>query len=239
MIKAVLFDLDGTLLPFDHELFLREYTTLIGGHVAHLVNPSQFVTQLLASTAVMVANNNPSRTNQTVFSGDFYAKVGVDASTLELILEDFYVSKFPQLSKIVRPSAAARRAVQAVLDRGLQTAVATNPIFPQIAVEERLRWAGVYDLPFVHITSYEKSHFCKPNPAYYLEVAAAIGREPEECLMVGNDVEEDLIAAEVGMKTYLVTDCLINAKRLTRSADAQGTLDELAAWLQEESAFAH
>jgi len=46
--------------------------------------------------------------------------------------------------------------------------------------------------------------------------------------MVGNDVEEDLAAAKIGMKTYLVTDCLINTKGSKFSADYTGTLKELS-----------
>lgn len=237
MIKAVLFDLDGTLLPMDYEEFLREYMALIGSHTAHLVNPRQLMAQLLASMAVMVADTNADRTNEAVFAADFYPRLGIDAAILAPVLEDFYRNRFPLLIEATQPSAAARQAVQAVISRGLPVVVATNPIFPEMAIHERLRWAGVADLPFCHVTCYEKSHFCKPNPAYYLEVAAQIGQDPRDCLMVGNDVEEDLAAALVGMKTFLVTDCVVNTKGLTACADRQGSLAELAAWLQSGNLF--
>lgn len=233
MIKAVLFDLDGTLLPLDHKRFLRDYMAKIGAHVAHLVSPQLFVTQLLKSTAVMVTNKDAAKTNEEVFTADFYSRIGLQGTTLAPILEDFYATKFPLLSGIANPNPLARRAIQAVLEQELQVAIATNPIFPKMAIEERLRWAGIADMPFSHITCYEKSHFCKPNPDFYIEVATVLGRKPEECLMVGNDVEEDLIAADVGMKTFLVTDCLINAKGLARSADRTGSLQELLAWLEK------
>lgn len=231
MIKAVLFDLDGTLLPLDHHLFLQEYTREIAAHVRHLVDPMHFISQLLASTAVMVSNNDPKKTNERIFATDFYPRIGIEEETLAPILEAFYCNKFPMLSRVAQPSPDARRSVQAALDLGLQVVVATNPIFPLLAIKERLLWAGVNDMPFVHVTCYEESHFCKPNPAFYQEVAVAIGRDPEECLMVGNDMEEDLVASDIGMKTYLVTDCLIDAKRTSRKPDYRGKLAEFPVWL--------
>jgi len=116
----------------------------------------------------------------------------------------------------------------AVLELGLEVVVATNPIFPIHAVRQRIDWAGLGDINFKHVTSYEHCHFCKPNPDYYREIVDRIGRQPQECLMVGNDVEEDLAAAKIGMKTYLVTDCLLNSKKLDFTTDYQGTLQELA-----------
>lgn len=237
MIKAVLFDLDGTLLPLDYEVFFKQYITLIGGHVAHVVTPKLFVKQLLASTAVMVANSDPAQTNEQVFAADFFPKLGLDQKLIESVLNDFYCNKFPCLAVVTNPNPAARQAVQAVLDRGLKAVVATNPIFPLAAIQERLRWAGVSDLPFCHLTCFEQCHFCKPNPAYYLEVASSIGLAPEECLMVGNDVEEDLCAATVGMKTFLVTDCLLNFKGLPQHADKTGTLEDLVSWLKSRNLF--
>lgn len=35
---------------------------------------------------------------------------------------------------------------------------------------------------------------------------------PKNVLMVGNDVRDDMSAADVGMKVFLLTDCLINKK---------------------------
>lgn len=231
-MKAVLFDLDGTLLPLDYELFFTEYMKLIGRHVAHLVDPEVFTRQLWASTAVMVRDTS-AMTNETVFANDFFPKIGLPQDVMLPVIQDFYENKFSHLSYVAKASAAARQAVQAVLARGKMAVVATNPIFPRVAIEARLQWANVRDLSFSHVTCYEDSCFCKPNPSYYLEVAEKIGCDPADCLMVGNDVEEDLIAATVGMKTYLVTDCLINAKQLTPKTDYTGTLEELAAFLHK------
>lgn len=231
MIKAVLFDLDGTLLHVEQEVFLRGYLKLWGPRVAHLVDPQRFIQQLMASTMVMTSSNDPTRTNQQVFFDDFLPKVGVPAEKLMPILNDFYERDFGKVRSVVKADPAARQAVEAVLARGLDAVVATNPVFPISAIRQRLSWAQVDDLPFKLVTSYEDFHFCKPNPEYYLEIAERIGRRPEECVMVGNDVEEDLVAAGVGMCTYLVEDHLINPKGVKPKADHVGTLTQLAEFL--------
>ena len=48
--------------------------------------------------------------------------------------------------------------------------------------------------------------FCKPRIEYYLEISQKINEPPENCMMVGNDPINDLIAAHTGMKTYWVDD---------------------------------
>jgi len=105
--------------------------------------------------------------------------------------------------------------------------LATNPLFPLIAIKERMRWAGVSEFDFALITSYEEMHACKPNLEYYREICAKIKVPARNCLMVGNDVEEDLIAQKIGMQTFLVEDYLLNRHDLPINADYRGSLKEL------------
>lgn len=228
MIKSVLFDLDGTLLPFDMHEFSQAYFTHLGEKIAHLIEPGVFIKQLLASTGVMVANVDKERTNQQVFSDHFFDAVGLPEEVLLPVINDFYEKDFALLQRVTRREEAARMAVTAALSAGLDVVVATNPVFPMVATRQRIEWAGLGDIAFKLVTTYENSHFCKPNTEYYKEIVEKLGCQPEECLMIGNDVEEDLAAAKIGMKTYLVTDCLINAKGMDFNADYTGTLQELA-----------
>ena len=50
--------------------------------------------------------------------------------------------------------------------------------------------------------------------------------------MVGNDVEEDMVAEGLGMKTFLLTDCLINRKQEPLDRWPHGSFEELRAWLE-------
>ncbi|QDR81031.1 HAD family hydrolase [Sporomusa termitida] len=229
MIKSVLFDLDGTLLPLNQDLFLQAYLNQLGARVANVADPKKFIKQLLASTAVMISSRDEAKTNQQVFFEDFLPNIGVAPEVLLPVIDNFYETEFVLVKPTTKTSSDARRAVMAVAELGLDVVIATNPIFPLNAIRQRLDWAGVGDVDFTLVTCYEECHFCKPHPEYYLEIAERIGRLPVECLMVGNDVIEDLAAAKVGMKTYLVTDCLLNSQAVAAKADYQGTLAELAA----------
>ncbi|MFW5991589.1 MAG: HAD family hydrolase [Halanaerobiaceae bacterium] len=70
-------------------------------------------------------------------------------------------------------------------------------------------------------------HYCKPHPGYYREILHKLSLTPEECIMVGNDVQEDMVAGDLGFKTYLVTDYLINRNQNSTNCDWQGSLEEL------------
>lgn len=229
MFKYILFDMDGTLLHFDHDEFAREYFTLLGAKLAHLVEPKRLIQQLLFSTGEMVKNLDENKTNEQVFWEHFTENLNISTEVLMPVVDEFYAQDFGMVRRVTKSDINVRKILNTVISKGKGVVVATNPIFPMAAVQQRLEWAGVADIPFQHITSYEKSHFCKPNIEYYQEILQQIGCRPEECLMVGNDVEEDLAAGKIGIKTYLVTDNMINSKGLVPKADYISTLAELAA----------
>ncbi|MBQ2720385.1 MAG: HAD family hydrolase, partial [Clostridia bacterium] len=126
----------------------------------------------------------------------------------------------------------AKKIVDGLCERGFEVVLATNPIFPPVATLSRISWAGLSAESFSLITNYSNSSYCKPNPKYYREILSKIGKAPEECLMVGNDVEEDMVAQSLGMKVFLLTDCIINKKDRDISVYPHGGFDDLAAYLQ-------
>lgn len=71
----------------------------------------------------------------------------------------------------------------------------------------------------------ENSTYCKPNLKYYREILDKIQVRPEDCLMIGNDVEEDMVAETMGMQVYLVLPCMLNPKGKDISGYRQGTLE--------------
>ena len=118
-------------------------------------------------------------------------------------------------------------------EKGIRVVLATNPLFPSIATENRIRWAGLQPEDFEYFTTFENSHYCKPNLDYYQEILEKRSLKPEECLMVGNDVGEDMITEQLGMKTFLLTDCLINKENKDISQYPNGGFAELDAYLKE------
>lgn len=238
-IKAILFDLDDTLLYSNMNTFLPHYFRALTARLAPLVPPDRLVPQLLASTQVMMANRDRSRTNQEVFVTDFFPKIGLAEDVLAPVFAAFYTHDFPRLRGLTRPRPEARPLLESLLAAGYQLAIATQPVFPLTAIRQRLEWAGIGDLPFAWITSYETSHACKPAPAFFQEILERLGRAPADCLMVGNDGPADLdAAAQLGLLTYWITDSESSTPP-RRPATGQGSLEALQGWLEKHQSPAH
>jgi FMN phosphatase YigB (HAD superfamily) len=207
VLKAVLFDLDGTLLDIDLDAFFREYFAALGPVVAEVLGNADNVRAgldaVLEATEAMGAVH-PDLTNREAFNARFHQLTGADLDLEEYAaaFERFYAEVFPSLRGPFVPHPGARDVVERALDLGLRVAIATNPIFPRSAILERMRWAEVADLPLQLVTSYENVHATKPYPAYYREVAELLGVSPSEALMAGDDRMLDMPAADIGMKTY-------------------------------------
>ena len=225
MLKTILFDLDGTLLPIDTDRFVHEYMKELGGYAGHLVPPNQLAEQVMASTYQMIKNTDPAMTNAQVFAADFFSKVARDEAELMPVFDAFYRERFPRLQAACPGlPGLAQEVVQTAVDKGYEIVLATNPLFPRAAIEERMRWIGVQEMPWRLVTTYEEMHACKPQPAYYREVLEKIGRSPAECLMVGNDMDEDGVAATLGVDVYFVTDHLINRTGKELPPEQSGTM---------------
>ncbi|MFZ5826906.1 MAG: HAD family hydrolase [Bacillota bacterium] len=236
MLKTILFDLDGTLLPIDTESFVRQYMKALAAHAGHLIPPTVLVEEIMAATFEMIRNTDPALTNAQVFARHFFPKVGRDEAELMPVFDAFYREKFPALISVCPGlPGLGRTVVQTAVDKGYEIALATNPLFPREAIEERMRWIGVADMPWRLVTTYEEMHACKPQPAFYREVLERIGRQPEECLMVGNDVQEDGVAAKLGMSVFFVTDFLMNRDGAPLPPEHSGSLADFLRRLEEGS----
>ena len=240
MIKTILFDLDDTLLDNAMETFLPRYLEALTPRMAHLIPPHRFVEQLLSSTRAMAGNTDPTRTNRQVFTEDFFPKVGHPLEVLMPVFDDFYAHDFGRLRIYTRAKPEARAIMKEVFAQGYTVVIATNPVFPLTAIEQRLEWAGVRDFDYALITSYENMHASKPHLAYYREILGKIGCHADECLMVGNSFEEDIAPAmKLGIKSFWVVDAKPSITKPTLQADWQGALADFgglieSGWLQVE-----
>jgi len=209
MLKAVLFDLDDTLLENSMDTFLPAYFEALTRYLDHLVPPRRLINELMRATEVMNANCDEGITNEEAFASVFYSALEPDRSVLELAFERFYIEEFPKLRKLTRRRSEARSLVASAVDQELQVAVATNPLFPRVAVEQRLAWAGVPvdEFSYALVTTYENMHATKSSPSYYREILERLGVRSNEALMVGDSWDMDITpASSVGIHVYWVTE---------------------------------
>lgn len=231
-LKAVLFDLDGTLLPLDQDEFTSGYFKfLIKKLMPHGYEPKTLIDAIWHGTNAMVRNDG-RRTNEEVFWEDFTSVLGEKALADRLLFEEFYAHDFAEAKTLCGFDPRAKEAVSMLRSAGVRTVFATNPVFPAAATEQRIRWAGLEPDMFELVTTYENISYCKPNHDYYREILRRIGLAPENCIMVGNDVGEDMCAARLGMGVFLLTDHMLNRKNEDISAIPQGGFDELIAFLK-------
>ena len=227
MLKAVLFDLDGTLLPMDQDEFVKGYFRLLAKKLApYGYEPDKLVKAIWHGTGAMIQNDG-SCTNEVVFWNDFTNIFGEQARSHEPVFAEYYEKDFQQVKNICGYTPKAAEIVRSLKAAGVRVALATNPVFPAIATESRIRWAGLEPEEFELYTTYENIGFCKPNLDYYREILRRMELDAADCLMVGNDVDEDMIAGQLGMEVFLLTDHLINKSGTDINAFPHGGFDDL------------
>lgn len=221
-INTILFDLDGTLLSIDMNEFEEIYYTSLSNAFKSIIAPDNFMAILYSSVKAMVKNKE-KRTNEEVFMSAMKEHVGDELPAFQKHFIRYYENDFSVLRNAVNKNTDMLEALDILKEKGYELVIATNPLFPKFAIDQRIQWADLVHEDFSHITYFEDCHYCKPNVEYYSEILETIGKNPQECLMVGNDAEEDLAASTLGITTYLITNHLLNRKNLNYTADHEGT----------------
>lgn len=216
--KVILFDLDGTLLPQNQEEFIGAYFKELIQKMISLGVPANNKDEVAsigkavwAGTYAMMKNDGTCTNEERLFS-TFKAVTGVDISDKKPEFDEFYENEFQRAGEKCGYNPLVKSTIDRLKMDGYRLAVATNPLFPLLANKQRLMWAGVSLEDFEYCTSYEICSYCKPNLKYYEGVLNHLDVRAEDCLMVGNDVKEDMVARELGMDVFLITDCLINSE---------------------------
>ena len=234
MIDTIMFDLDGTLVRFIQDDFINTYFAELRKVFIKLgLDADKAVKGVWIGTKAMALNDG-SMLNKKRFWNAFSEHVGIKGEqlkTIEAACDSFYSNEFNVARSVVKPSDIPKRIVLIMAERGYSVVLATNPLFPPCAVDSRLGWIGLDRQDFDLITHYENSTFCKPNPAYYREVFSKIKKQPEQCIMVGNNPAEDMCVSELGMEVFLVTDYMENEAGVDISVFRRGTIEELETFL--------
>ncbi|MCX8023570.1 MAG: DinB family protein [Thermanaerothrix sp.] len=234
MTLTLLIDLDDTLLINSAELFQDIYLKALAEHLKPYVPPEKMISQLLSATRAMYKKKTPQGTLKETFDAHFYSALGVSPSTLQPLIDDFYFRIFPTLRHYTQPKPEAVELIQMALSHGHRVVIATNPLFPRVAILERLRWAHLppETYPFTLIPDYETFHFCKPNPAFLAEILATLRWPEDPAVMIGNSLEEDILPAErLGLPTYWVSEALQTNTYQKHPLSSRGPLSGVWTWI--------
>ena len=206
MIKALLFDLDGTLLPMDEPLFTKIYIGNLAKKFIGSELPADKIPQAILNGLQKMVTNDGKTTNEVQFWKAFDQVVQMDHTPFIPQFNEYYANEFIQAKSGCGFHPAAKEIIELCKEKKIDRILATNPIFPTMATYQRVVWAGLTTEDFSVITTFEDYHFCKPNPDYFKEILNKTGYQSDEVIMIGNDTKEDYAAVSLGIPLILVTD---------------------------------
>lgn len=211
MIKAIFFDLDGTLLPMEESKFTEYYFGLLCKKVApYGYEPDSLVKAIWGGVKAMYKNDG-SVNNETAFFNFFTSIYGPEAINHKPVFESFYQNEFKAAKVATYPNPLAREIVDFCRKNFKYTILSTNPIFPYVGTKTRMEYIGLKEEDFDYITAYENSSYTKPNPMYFKTLLDKFNLLPEEVILFGNNTLEDYACAKAcGIKCIMVGDFVIH-----------------------------
>lgn len=244
MLKAVVFDMDSTLLHINLNAFIALLAKDEAGLLAEVGRMGTTSTLAAFGRGLWAVNYGEGvdadrdaaqggRTLKDVFDDAFADACGIplDEPAVADMLAYYEREVLPRRNNPVigaRPAEGAREAIELVLDRGLRIALFTNPSFTEAAIRTRMGWGGLSDVPFELVTVMENSAWCKPTSAYYLDSLSKLGLAPQEVLMVGNDRGRDFPSPDIGLQTaYVGHGTPARATWCGRMSEFAGSFDEI------------
>ena len=205
MIKAIIFDLDGTLLPMNEDEFVKAYFGLLCKKLVPLgFDKDELIKTVWAGTNAMIKNDG-TLFNEDVFWNTFTAKYGENSINNKEIFDNFYSNEFKQTKITCGENPLARIVIDQIKAKKLKVILASRPVFPLVAMLTRAEFIGLNKDDFDYISCYENSKYTKPNPKFYEEVLKNNNLLSSEAIYFGNSETEDYIpATTAGIKTYLI-----------------------------------
>ncbi len=222
--STILFDMDGTLVPFVNDDFIKLYFKGLTKKLAPLgYEPKKTIDDIWAGTAMMIKNDG-FRLNSEVFWETFRAR-NPEKPDAKPFCDDFYENEFDEAKAALREARDLRPMINRLKNAGFELILSSNPVFPLSAMKTRLKWVNLDESDFLLVTNYDNSTFCKPNPKYFAEILEKAGKKPDECVVVGNSVKEDILPAKsLGLETFWVTDYPENPDNTDVSSFDKGSM---------------
>jgi len=100
MLKAVFFDLDGTLLPLNEDLFIKVYFKQLAKRLCPLgYEPNKLIDAIWNGTKLMMKNDG-SKTNEEVFWSYFKECYGDESIKDKEYIDSFYTNEFKETKNV-------------------------------------------------------------------------------------------------------------------------------------------
>ena len=231
-MKYILFDLDSTLYYLDEKNFLPIYFDAIGKKAVEIGYDYEVACHAMYDGSINMSNSDGVKTNEQLFWEAFEKITGPLPKEDREKFDSYYDTDFDKLKVLSKPIPGVKEIIKSLKEKGYVLVVATNPVLPMVAQLTRMNWAGLDPNDFAFITSYETFHYSKPDPRFYLEAAKRLNAKPEDCLMVGNDVRGDILAAkEAGLNVYLINLYASNHYKDDTSNIPQGDFNDLLKYI--------
>jgi FMN phosphatase YigB (HAD superfamily) len=230
----ILFDLDDTLLENSMETFLPVYLKLLSEHLANEISPTKLPGAILNGTEFMVNNVDPAKTLEECFDGYFYSQLNHSKESLIEKIHNFYTNEFPKLKPLTNQVPHAATVIQELKANNHKLVIATNPLFPKMAIDHRINWAhlGLSLSDYEYITNYEELHFTKPRSEFIAEILGKIGWPDEPVVMVGNEWEMDILPAEqLGIPTFFIRETPLDYSSAINPLSSSGPIRDLLDWI--------
>ena len=209
-MKTFLFDLDDTILDINWPVFEQKYYAGLAKAFLHILPESDVIKCIYKSYIYMVEVID-QRTNKEKFYDKMEDLCGVAKDILIAQEPLYYQTQYDSLKSITAPMPNMVAAVRRLKEKGYPMLIASQPVFPAIATLKRLSWTGFEAEDFLKVTSFETEYACKPHSEYFENLIKEFELDPEDCVMVGNDRHEDMVAALLGIESILITDRMIDS----------------------------
>lgn len=205
MLKAVIFDLDDTLI--DWSGLSEDYHTRQKPHLAHvfayicqhhhLEHPDEFIKAFRArSDAAWLA----SRTDHKApHMGQDLVRAATDLGVpLELFEAEMLMRAYQWgATEGCVPFPESVEVLTLLRDRGLKLGLITNAYQPMWARDIEMDAYGLLDF-FQDCRMSAADHgYLKPHPSIFQASLECLGVEPSEAVFVGDDVQADIVGAQV------------------------------------------
>ncbi|MCD8119836.1 MAG: HAD family hydrolase [Lachnospiraceae bacterium] len=232
-MNTIIFDLDGTLLPMEQDAFEDTFYKSLHHYFQGLGYESEALKNALENGMTAMLENNGFQSNREAFETVIDTAYGKKASKFFRDYKKYFRKDFDIARLNTRPIPDAPNCIRTLQTKGYSLVLASSPFLPEEAILKELDWAGLSRHDFLYIATYENSCYAKTNLQFYRSLPKKIGRTPGDCLVVGNDVAEDMCAVAVGFDVFLIKDCLVNRKELDYCDCKQGSFGSFLEYVDE------